>query len=171
MPRPGPDLARAGPAQFVAQNDEARARQALARRLEKEKLAESLERQFAQSEETTARLRRQLESLRDRLADARRHLASLMVRQRAAEARRQFVQALGHFDADLEAFRRFDELSQRVEETEAEVDAECELYRNRSRRAQSRQTRPRSGNRSRADDCSSRINRRNRQRHGPNQGG
>src|SRR5580700_6173769 len=54
-------------AQFVAQNDETRARQALSRRLEKDKLAESLERQLAESEETTARLRRQLESLRARL--------------------------------------------------------------------------------------------------------
>ncbi len=114
-------------AQFVAQHDETRARQALSRRLEKDKLAEALARELAQSEETTARLRRQLESLRTRLAEARRHLASLIARQRAAEARRQFVQALGHFDADLAAFRRFDELSQRVEETEAHVDAECEL--------------------------------------------
>ena len=50
-----------------------------------------------------------------------------MARQRAAEARRQFVQALGHFDSDLRAFRRFDELSQRVDETEAEADAQSEL--------------------------------------------
>ncbi len=114
-------------AKFVAQNDEARARQTLSRRLEKDKLATALEGQLTQSEETTARLRRQLESLRARLAEARRHLASLIARQRAAEARRQFVQALGHFDSDLAAFRRFDELSQRVEETEARVEAECEL--------------------------------------------
>jgi phage shock protein A len=112
---------------FVAQKDDERARQALARKLEKNKLAISLDGQLAQSEETTARLRRQLESLRARLAEARRHLAALIARQRAAEARRQFVQALGHFDADLAAFRRFDELSQRVEETEARVEAECEL--------------------------------------------
>jgi phage shock protein A len=117
---------RAG--QFVAQHDDARARQALSRKLEKDNLAGTLEEQLAQSEETTARLRRQLESLRARLAEARRHLSSLIARQRAAEARRQFVQALGHFDADLAAFRRFDELSQRVEETEAHVEAECELF-------------------------------------------
>jgi phage shock protein A len=117
---------RAG--QFVAQNDDVRARQALSRKLEKDKLAEALEGQLAQSEETTGKLRRQLESLRARLAEARRHLASLIARQRAAEARRQFVQALGHFDADLAAFRRFDELSERIEETEAHVEAECELW-------------------------------------------
>jgi phage shock protein A len=114
-------------AQFVAKHDDEQARRALARKLEKDKLAETLEGQLAQSEETTGKLRRQLESLRTRLAEARRHLASLIARQRAAEARRQFVQALGHFDADLAAFRRFDELSQRIEETEAHVEAECEL--------------------------------------------
>jgi phage shock protein A len=113
--------------QFVAQNDDERARQALSRKLEKDKLALALDGQLAQSEEMTGKLRRQLESLRTRLAEARRHLASLIARQRAAEARRQFVQALGHFDADLAAFRRFDELSQRIEETEAYVEAECEL--------------------------------------------
>ena len=72
-------------------------------------------------------MRRQLDILRGRLADAKRHLAGLVARQRAAEARRQFVQALGHFDADLEAFRRFENLSERIDETEAEVDARCEL--------------------------------------------
>lgn len=112
---------------FVRVNDDANARQALARKVEKEKLADSLSRQLVQSEETNSRLRRQLDALRSRLAEARRHLASLVARQRAAEARRQFVRALGQFDGDLQAFRRFDTLSQRVDETEAEVDAQNEL--------------------------------------------
>jgi phage shock protein A len=112
---------------FVDRHDDANARHALARKAEKEKLAESLGRQLAQSEESTARLRRQLETLRERLAEARRHLASLVARQRTAEARRQFVQALGHFDADIEAFRRFEELADRVDQTEAEVEAQSEL--------------------------------------------
>jgi|HubBroStandDraft_6_1064221.scaffolds.fasta_scaffold05055_6 phage shock protein A len=111
----------------VDRNEDANARQALARKAEKEKLAESLGRQLVQSEESTARLRRQLETLRERLAEARRHLASLVARQRTAEARRQFVQALGHFDADIEAFRRFEELADRVDQTEAEVEAQSEL--------------------------------------------
>jgi phage shock protein A len=112
---------------FVERDDDGNARQALARKAEKEKLADSLGRQLAQSEEATARLRRQLETLRERLTEARRHLSSLVARQRTAEARRQFLQALGHFDADIEAFRRFEELAERVDQTEAEVDAQCEL--------------------------------------------
>ncbi len=112
---------------LVNNSDDAGARQALARKAEKQKLAESLSRQLVESETTTGQLRRQLDILRGRLADAKRHLASLVARQRAAEARRQFVQALGHFDADLEAFRRFEDLSERIDATEAEVDARCEL--------------------------------------------
>ena len=113
--------------QLVQKGDDANARQALARKAEKQKLAESLGRELLQSEATTGQLRRQLDVLRGRLADAKRHLAALVARQRAAEARRQFVQALGHFDTDLEAFRRFEDLSERIETTEAEVDARCEL--------------------------------------------
>jgi phage shock protein A len=114
-------------AQFVRNNDDAGARHALARKIEHEKLADTLSQQLAQSEQTTAHLRRQLETLRRRLDEAKRHLASLVARQRAAEARRRFVQALGHFDSDVEAFRRFDDLSQRVDEAEAEAEAQSEL--------------------------------------------
>jgi phage shock protein A len=114
-------------AQFVRNNEEAGARRALARKIEHEKLADTLSQQLAQSEETTAHLRRQLDTLRRRLAEAKRHLASLIARQRAAEARRRFVQALGHFDSDVEAFRRFNELSLRVDEAEAEAEAQSEL--------------------------------------------
>jgi phage shock protein A len=113
--------------QLVKKSDDGGARQALARKAEKQKLAESLGRELLQSEATTGQLRRQLDVLRGRLADAKRHLAALVARQRAAEARRQFVQAVGHFDTDLEAFRRFENLSERIDETEAEVDARCEL--------------------------------------------
>ena len=52
----------------------------------------------------------------------------------AAEARRQFVQAIGHFDADLEAFRRFENLSERIDETEAEVDGGMRTAGSRLRR-------------------------------------
>ena len=96
-------------------------------RLEREKLAQSLDRQVARSEELTVLLRRQLETLRDRLADARRQLASLVARQHAAEARREFVHVAGRFDVDLEAFGRFEEFARRVDETEAEADAHYEL--------------------------------------------
>jgi phage shock protein A len=112
---------------LVQKGDDAAARQALARKAEKQKLAESLGRELLQSEATTGQLRRQLDVLRGRLADAKRHLAALVARQRAAEARKQFVQALGNFDTDLEAFRRFEDLSERIDATEAEVDARCEL--------------------------------------------
>jgi len=113
--------------QFVGRDEDANARHALARRAEQEKVADSLSGQLVQSAETTARLRRQLDVLRGRITEAKRHLASLVARQRAAEARRHFVRALGHFDADLQAFRRFDELSERIEDAEAEIDAQCEL--------------------------------------------
>lgn len=108
------------------QNEEA-ARRALAHRIEGERAAETLAEQLLQSEESTRRLRNQLETLRNRLGDAKRSLNSLIARQRAAEARRRFVKTLGQFNADVAAFRRFEELSQRVEQSEAEADAHEEL--------------------------------------------
>jgi len=113
--------------QFVEASDDTNAQRVLVRKIEQEKLGDSLSRQLAQSEETTARLRRQLDRLRSKLTEAKHHFASLVARQRAAEARQQFVQALGDFDSDIDAFHRFDELSERVNEAEAMADAHSEL--------------------------------------------
>jgi phage shock protein A len=102
--------------------DEEAARRAVARKLENDRLANDLAKQHAHAEETAAALRRRLDSMRGRLAEARRQLAELVARQRSAEARKQFATALGQFQSDIEAFDRFEEMSRRVSDAEAEVE-------------------------------------------------
>jgi phage shock protein A len=114
-------------AQCVKEGDDPSARKALVRKLEYEQLAAALAEQIVQADETSDRLRRQLSAMRVRLAEAKRQLASLIVRQRSAEAQREFVRAHSLFESDVEAFDRFDELAGRVAEVEAEVDAISEL--------------------------------------------
>jgi phage shock protein A len=114
-------------AQFVRTKDDGNARRALTRKIEHEQLAETLSRQLDRSAETTSRLRSQLDTLRGRLVEAKRQLASLVARQRAAEARQQFAQVLGHFDANVEAFGRFEQWSERIDELETEAEARNEL--------------------------------------------
>lgn len=107
----------------VKQGNDKTARTAIGRAIDQERLAGGLSRQLARLAETNERLHSQLDSMRTRLSDARRQLSSLIARQRSAEARQRFVKALGHFDDDAEAFHRFNELSGRVLDTEAEAEA------------------------------------------------
>jgi phage shock protein A len=111
----------------VKNGDEPTARTALARRCEVETGASALAAQLAHCKESNARLRQQLEQLRGRLTTAKGEMGVLIARQRSAEAQRQFAktETLGSFD--VESFHYFDELSQRVAETEAEAEALSEL--------------------------------------------
>lgn len=111
--------------QALAAEDEPLARQAVARKLEHQQLAAALADQQAAAIETSQRLRRQVDALRARLAEARRKLAALVARQRAAAARRTVARHTGGID--VTGFNRFDRMTQRVEQAEAEADALLEL--------------------------------------------
>jgi len=118
--------------QLLQGGQEAAARQALARKIENEALSANLAEQLEKAEATSGNLRQQLESMRRRLDDARRQLTSLVARKRSAAALKQFADALGQFESDVDAFHRFDELARRVTdaETESEVLAELSGIRN-----------------------------------------
>jgi phage shock protein A len=116
---------RAGEA--IKNGDEPTARTALARRFEVETGAATLAVQLAHCKEANARLRLQLEQLRGRLAAAKGEMGVLIARQRSAEAQQQFAKASTFASFDVESFNYFDELSQRVAQTEAEAEALGEL--------------------------------------------
>jgi phage shock protein A len=111
----------------IKNGDEPTARAALARRREAETGAATLADQLAHCKESNARLRLQLEQLRSRLSSAKSEMGVLIARQRSAEAQQHFAKASTFVAFDAESFNYFDELSQRVAQTEAEAEALGEL--------------------------------------------
>jgi phage shock protein A len=89
--------------------------------------AATLAAQLAHCKDANAHLRLQLEQLRGRLAATKGEMGVLIARQRSAEAQQQFAKASTFASFDVESFNYFDELSQRVAQTEAEAEALGEL--------------------------------------------
>jgi phage shock protein A len=112
---------------FVKSGDDPGARTALARQFEQARIADGLAAQVAHSKQANGRLRRQIDLMRGRLAEAKGNLASLIARQRSAEAQRHFATAHGRAESSFEAFNGFEELSRRVADVEAEAEAIEEL--------------------------------------------
>ena len=73
----------------VAAGDDDLARKALVRRREHEDLAAALEDQSQSANQAAVTLKRQLDAMRAKLAEAKRSLATLTVRKRAADFRKQ----------------------------------------------------------------------------------
>jgi phage shock protein A len=120
---------RAGAA--VDAGDDALARKALGRKREYEKIVAALRDQQSASTEATQTLRRQLEAMQSKLSEARRRLGTLTARNKAAEVRNKMAKAQLGVSTDLnqEAFDKFDRLSRKVEQAEAEAEAMAELAR------------------------------------------
>lgn len=113
--------------QAVRNSDDNAARRALLRKSEHEQLLAPLGQQLASVEQASQRLRHQVQALRTQLAQARGMLAALLARKAAAEIRKHSVT---HFDvacSEEQAFTRFQQLSQQVEQSEAEAEALLEL--------------------------------------------
>lgn len=111
----------------VTRHDDAAARLALAARARHDKLAAALADQLAAARTQNARLRRQLDALRVRLAEARQTMHVYIARNRAAQAQRQVAADALHVDGTSEPFHRFHHLCGRIERTEAESQAYFEL--------------------------------------------
>ncbi len=109
----------------VGAGDDDLARQALTRRHEHDSLTRALEEQLTSAETANARLRRQIEAMHARRAEAGRKLATLAARQTAARARARIHAGAG--PSGLDAFARFERLSEKVELAGAEAEALCEL--------------------------------------------
>jgi phage shock protein A len=129
-------LARAR--QAVQDGDESLARRALMRKTEHDRLAAALFDQQASLEQTSGKLRRQVEAMRVRVAEANRKLATVVARKQAADAQRVLIDAGPGVVATV-AFSKFDRLCERVEASESEavawselagVSAEDDLWRN-----------------------------------------
>jgi phage shock protein A len=111
----------------VGQGDDDAARAALAAKAGHDKLAVALEDQIAAARRHNARLRRQLDALRVRVAEARQTMHLLIARNRAARTQRQFAIDTECLHAGSNALHRFNHYCGRIERTEAEAHAWVEL--------------------------------------------
>ncbi|MHC4363520.1 MAG: PspA/IM30 family protein [Planctomycetota bacterium] len=107
-------------------NDEL-ARKAIARKQEHEKLVAALEDQLTASQQTTQKLKRQLEAMRVKLAEAKRRLATLTARKHVADLRSKVNKVSSSASPNASAFAKFDRMREKVEMAEAEADAIREL--------------------------------------------
>jgi phage shock protein A len=108
----------------VADGNDDLARKAIARRQEHEKLVAALEDQLAASQQTTQKLRRQLEAMRAKLAEAKRRLATLTARKHVAD---KVTAVSSSVSPNVSAFAKFDRMREKVEMAEAEAEAIREL--------------------------------------------
>lgn len=112
---------RAVAAEAIAVEDDARAREALARAIEHEDVATALDDQLRRTAQQARRLRNRAAALRAKLAEAQRRYQVLAARERAAAAER-LVDGPGR--ASLRGVNR---LADRLDRAEARVAAEEEL--------------------------------------------
>lgn len=111
----------------VADGNDDLARKAIARKQEHEKLAAALEDQLATSQQTTQKLRRQLEAMRAKLSEAKRRLATLTARKHVADLRSKVNKMSDSVSPNTSAFAKFEHMREKVEMAEAEADAIREL--------------------------------------------
>lgn len=111
----------------VREGDEAAARVALRRKLEAERLHESLLDQLEQLRNSNARLKQQISEMRDSLRTAKAKRATLVARYTAAKVKQEAVQQCQDVELDNGAFATFQRMAERIERGEAEADAWAEL--------------------------------------------
>ena len=111
----------------VAEGDDDNARTALTRKKEHEKLVEALTEHQAEVAASSQSLRRQIDAMRAKLNEARRKLVVLTARKQAADARQKLIRDVGGVKCDVNAFSKFDRMSQQVEHAEAETEALFDL--------------------------------------------
>lgn len=118
----------------VEAGDDGLARKALGRKREYEKIVAALRDQQSASLDATQTLRRQLDAMQSKLAEARRQLGTLTARNKAAEVRGKMAKAqLGvGTETNQEAFEKFERLSRKVEQAEAEAEAMAELAKDQN---------------------------------------
>jgi len=109
-------------------DNETLAREALARKKEHARIAQSLEKSWESASNTTARLKSQLRALESKLDEARRKKSSLVARQRATEAQDQMDKTLSNVDRARDMQASLGRMEDKIMEMEARVEAREEIY-------------------------------------------
>jgi phage shock protein A len=112
--------------QCVDASDDDGAREALKHASAAEKCVGAMREQLSAASAASDTLKEQLQGMRSKLDEAKRNLATLVARKKAADVRRQAIEATSQAtDVALEnsAFEKFDRLREKVEIAEAEAEA------------------------------------------------
>lgn len=115
--------------QAVDAGDDALARRALARKHDYDKIVIALREELAAATEVSVTLRHQLEAMQAKAAEARRRLGTLVARKNAAELRHKMANVQNQLETGRDPFAKFERLSRKVEQAEAEAEAMAELAR------------------------------------------
>jgi phage shock protein A len=110
----------------VRAGDDELARQALMRKKEHDQLTAAYADQHAKQKAAVDQLKVALKVLHGKIEEARRKKEVLIARQRRAEAMRSIQETMSSLK-DTSAFEKFDRLSSRVDQVEAEAEAHAEI--------------------------------------------
>jgi phage shock protein A len=102
------------------------AKEALARKREHDDLATTFKEQWTKQKTAVDQLKKALRLLNDKIEEAKRKKNVLIARKKRAEAQRAIQETMSGLK-DQSAFETFDRMSQKIDQIEAEAEAQTEL--------------------------------------------
>jgi phage shock protein A len=106
--------------------NEVLAKEALARKREYDELTATLKDQWTKQKTAVEQLKKALRLLNDKIEEAKRKRNVLIARKKRAEAQRAIQETMSGL-RDQSAFETFDRMSQKIDQIEAEAEAEADL--------------------------------------------
>jgi len=121
-------VAWADKAEYALRNEqEELAKLALNRKLDYDRIADSLKPSWVTAKNTSTRLREQLKTMEANLLEISRKRSALVARQRAAKAQQSLSRTLANFKGGLDTQTKFTHMEERIAEAEAEAQAITEV--------------------------------------------
>lgn len=112
--------------QALNAGNEELARKALAKKAEADTQANQYKQMYEQASQTTAKLKSQVDQLKQKLNEARMKESTLVARSQAAKAQKQIAKQVGGLDTG-NSFAKFDKWEEKILKNEAEAQAFTEL--------------------------------------------
>ncbi len=106
--------------------NEALAKEALARKREHDELAATFQEQWTKQKTSVDQLKKALRLLNDKIEEAKRKKNVLIARKKRAEAQKAIQETMSGL-RDHSAFETFDRMSQKIDQIEAEAEAQADL--------------------------------------------
>jgi phage shock protein A len=110
----------------VRAGNEELAKEALARKREHDELASTFKEQWTKQKTAVDQLKKALRMLNDKIEEAKRKKNVLIARKKRAEAQKAIQETMSGL-RDQSAFETFDRMSQKVDQIEAEAEAQADL--------------------------------------------
>ena len=111
---------------YKRQGNEELAKEALGRKREHDELANTYKDQWAKQKAAVDQLKKALRLLNDKIEEAKRKKNVLIARKKRAEAQKAIQETMSGL-RDQSAFETFDRMSQKIDQIEAEAEAQADL--------------------------------------------